>query len=99
MTTLTQSVPRPAAAPAVAPSATAARVRSVDALRGFDMLWIIGAGPVVLALEQMNPTPVTEFLSTQLKHVRWEGFRFYDLIFPLFLFLIGVSIVFSLDKV
>jgi len=98
MTTLTQPVPRPAAAPAVAPSVTAARVRSVDALRGFDMFWIIGAGAVVQALEHMSPNPVTRFLSTQLRHVRWEGFRFYDVIFPLFLFLIGVSIVFSLDK-
>lgn len=40
-----------------------------------------------------------ETIATQLKHVQWEGFRFYDLIFPLFLFLIGVSIVFSLSRI
>src|SRR5262249_31502340 len=28
----------------------------------------------------------------------WEGFRFYDLIFPLFLFLVGVVLPFSLGK-
>lgn len=74
------------------------RLRSIDALRGFDMFWIIGAEGIVHALQQTKQTPLTEFLSTQLEHVEWEGFRFYDLIFPLFLFIVGVSIVFSLDK-
>jgi len=74
------------------------RVRSVDALRGFDMFWIVGAGALCRAIEKMSETPVTTFLSTQLQHVKWEGFRFYDLIFPLFLFIIGISIVFSLGK-
>ncbi|MBI4625029.1 MAG: DUF1624 domain-containing protein [Verrucomicrobia bacterium] len=81
----------------VAPSA-AGRVVSVDALRGFDMFWIIGAGSLVQALDKMSGNGVTRFLSAQLKHVPWEGFRFYDLIFPLFLFIVGVSLVFSLDK-
>jgi len=81
--------------PAPSPSE---RVLAVDTLRGFDMLWIIGAGLLVQALDTMSANSVTTFLSTQLKHVKWEGFRFYDLIFPLFLFLIGVSIVFSLDR-
>lgn len=71
---------------------------SVDALRGFDMLWIVGAGTIVTALEQMKANPLTDLLATQLKHVEWVGFRFYDLIFPLFLFIVGVSLVFSLDK-
>ena len=71
---------------------------SVDALRGFDMLWIIGAGTIVSALEKMSANPVTTFLATQLTHAKWEGFHFYDLIFPLFLFIVGVSLVFSLDK-
>lgn len=71
---------------------------SVDALRGFDMLWIVGAGSIVNALERMGANPVTAALANQLKHVEWEGFRFYDLIFPLFLFIVGISLVFSLDK-
>jgi predicted acyltransferase len=37
-------------------------------------------------------------LAGQLTHVAWEGFRFYDLIFPLFVFLTGVSIVLSLPR-
>ncbi|MEO2014920.1 MAG: heparan-alpha-glucosaminide N-acetyltransferase domain-containing protein [Fuerstiella sp.] len=76
----------------------AGRLRSIDALRGFDMLWIVGAGAIVKALDKTNDSAVTTFLSTQLRHVKWEGFRFYDLIFPLFLFIVGISIVFSLDK-
>jgi predicted acyltransferase len=80
------------------PPVASARLMSVDALRGFDMLWIVGAGAIVSALEQMSANPLTELLATQLKHVEWDGFRFYDLIFPLFLFIVGVSLVFSLDK-
>src|SRR6476646_4798427 len=76
----------------------ATRLTSVDALRGFDMLWIVGGASISQALEKMRPTSVTTTLATQFRHVEWEGFRFYDLIFPLFLFLVGVSLVFSLDK-
>ena len=74
------------------------RLLSVDALRGFDMFWIVGAQTVVKALENLKSNAVTSFVTTQLTHVKWEGFRFYDLIFPLFLFIVGISIVFSLDK-
>lgn len=80
------------------PSQPAARVRAVDALRGFDMFWILGAGTLVKAFDKMSSNAVTSCLSAQLQHVQWEGLVFYDLIFPLFLFLVGVSIVFSLDK-
>jgi len=74
------------------------RLISVDALRGFDMFWIVGAGAIVKALGRMDENAATSFLSHQLSHAEWEGFRFYDLIFPLFLFIVGVSILFSLDK-
>jgi predicted acyltransferase len=33
-----------------------------------------------------------------MTHVEWEGFRFYDFIFPLFIFVTGVAIVFSLTR-
>jgi predicted acyltransferase len=74
------------------------RLISVDALRGFDMFWIIGADSLVYALNQMSRTKPTEFLANQLDHANWEGFHFYDLIFPLFVFIVGVSLVFSLGK-
>jgi predicted acyltransferase len=71
---------------------------SVDALRGFDMFWIIGADSLVYALNRMTQTEPTKRLADQLEHAEWEGFHFYDLIFPLFVFIVGVSLVFSLGK-
>lgn len=71
---------------------------SVDALRGFDMFWIIGADSLVYALNRMSQTRTISFLATQLEHAEWQGFHFYDLIFPLFVFIVGVSLVFSLSK-
>jgi len=71
---------------------------SVDALRGFDMFWIIGADSLVYALNRMTQTRPTSFLADQLEHAEWQGFHFYDLIFPLFVFIVGVSLVFSLTK-
>jgi len=72
---------------------------SLDALRGFDMFWIIGADAIVQALHGMAQSGPTRFLAYELDHAEWEGFRFYDLIFPLFIFIAGVSLVLSLSKV
>lgn len=62
------------------------------------MFWILGAGSIVYALHRISDTGVIKFFATQLEHVEWEGMRFYDLIFPLFVFIVGVSIVFSLTR-
>ena len=75
------------------------RYVSIDALRGFDMFWILGAGSLVTALNKLGAIPPIQFIANQLEHVEWEGFRFYDLIFPLFVFLMGVSTVFSLGRI
>ncbi len=75
------------------------RLMSLDALRGFDMFWILGADSLVYALHGMAETAPTNFLATQLDHAEWVGFHFYDLIFPLFIFMMGVSTVFSLTKI
>jgi predicted acyltransferase len=74
------------------------RLISIDALRGFDMFWIIGADALVAALRKMNQSKPVEFIATQLEHVSWEGLHFEDLIFPLFVFIVGISLVFSLGK-
>ncbi len=74
------------------------RIMSLDALRGFDMFWIIGADSLVYALDHMAQKPATRFLAYELDHAQWRGFHFYDLIFPLFIFIVGVSLVFSLSK-
>jgi predicted acyltransferase len=88
----------PGAQTRIAEAPVTQRLVSVDALRGFDMFWIVGASSLVYALERMRSTPVTRFLAAQLEHADWEGLRFYDLIFPLFVFIVGVSLVFSLTK-
>jgi predicted acyltransferase len=75
------------------------RLMSLDALRGFDMFWILGADSFVYALHELSQTAPTKLLATQLDHAEWEGFHFYDLIFPLFVFMMGVSTVFSLTKI
>jgi predicted acyltransferase len=82
----------------VAPAGSAQRLLSLDALRGFDMFWIVGAAALVTALGKLSDNAVTGFFSTQLHHVQWEGFHFYDLIFPLFVFIAGVSLVFSMER-
>jgi predicted acyltransferase len=88
----------PAEPASESPVAEPVRLASLDALRGFDMFWILGATSIAGALEKMKANEFTTLLTAQLTHVTWEGFRFYDLIFPLFLFIVGVSMVFSLDK-
>ena len=74
------------------------RLLSLDALRGFDMFWIVGAEEIVHALQKGGPGPAVAFLSRQLTHKPWAGLTFYDLIFPLFIFIVGVSLVFSLTR-
>lgn len=81
-----------------APSPSAGRMLSVDALRGFDMLWIVGASGLVAALDKWTQFVPLRWLRSQLTHKDWAGFHCYDLIFPLFIFITGVSTVFSLDK-
>ncbi|MCH8839146.1 MAG: DUF5009 domain-containing protein [Planctomycetes bacterium] len=74
------------------------RLVSLDALRGFDMFWIIGGESVAHAAAKLTGWAWLVWLSGQLHHPEWHGFAFYDLIFPLFLFMAGVSMPFSFDK-
>ena len=91
--------------PASSPPAGAApdapgsgRLMCLDALRGFDMFWILGADALVHALSEVNGSGVAKFLAGQLDHRAWEGFTFYDLIFPLFVFMSGASMTYALSK-
>ena len=74
------------------------RLLSLDTLRGFDMFWIIGGEELVHALSKLYPNSFWNQFSKQLEHPYWNGFTFYDLIFPLFIFLAGVSTPFSIGK-
>ena len=74
------------------------RLISLDALRGFDMFWIMGGHPIFLGLDNVFHNRFTAFIKLQFDHVEWFGFVFWDIIMPLFLFLCGVSLVYSLKK-
>ena len=74
------------------------RLLSVDALRGFDMLLIAGGGTFLVRLNGKTQLDWVDFISAQLTHPPWDGFTFYDFIMPLFLFISGVSLSFSITK-
>jgi predicted acyltransferase len=79
------------------------RLMSLDALRGFDMFWIIGGDNLVRQLDAIvnrggERSAWIHTLAAQCEHKDWQGLAFEDLIFPLFVFIAGVSIVFSLAK-
>src|SRR5437867_10742048 len=101
MSATTEQLPssEPAPVQSTQPAAAAPkRIMAIDALRGFDMFWILGADAFVRGLEKINGGPIIAGLAAQLEHKDWRGFAFYDLIFPLFVFIVGVSLVFSLTK-
>lgn len=79
--------------PAITP-----RLYSLDALRGFDMFWIMGAEEVFHELAKITGSPFWGAVSNQFTHPSWNGFHVYDLIFPLFLFLAGVSTPYSVGR-
>lgn len=77
---------------------TKERLQSLDTLRGFDMAMLVGGGAIIIALAELTGWGWMEALATQQQHVEWEGFRFYDLIFPLFMFISGVAIPYAINS-
>ena len=84
------------AKPAVASASP--RVASIDALRGFDMFWIIGGQQVVVALLHLFVSPTPAWLKAQFEHTGWEGFTAWDLIMPLFLFIVGTAMPYAFAR-
>lgn len=72
------------------------RLLSLDALRGFDMLWIIGVNSLIFTLAKLTGFGWLISVAAQMDHVPWSGFHFFDLIFPLFMFVSGVVIPIAL---
>ena len=62
---------------------TGKRLESLDALRGFDMFWIIGGCAILRKLSEIYDNPSIKPFFAQFHHVEWEGFHFLDLIFPI----------------
>lgn len=98
MSTTVVAEPATAAAPFGGAKPSSARLHSLDALRGFDMFWIMGGEGIVHALAKYSGLPLLLWASHQLEHVEWNGFVFYDMIFPLFLFIAGVAMPYSLTR-
>jgi predicted acyltransferase len=83
----------------VPPKAGGQRLESVDALRGFNMFWIIGGAELFSALVKALHADWLHPVDMNLtSHAPWVGFRFHDMIFPLFLFIIGVTTPFALAR-
>src|SRR5271157_3579264 len=74
------------------------RLVSLDALRGFDMLWITGGTAILFGLGKVIQRPFFDRFLEQFDHVPWQGLHFYDLIWPLFMFIMGVAIPISIAR-
>ncbi len=74
------------------------RLGSLDAFRGFVMLWIIGGEGLMAGLASLGHNRVLEAVVYELNHSPWQGLRFYDCIWPSFMLMVGVSVPLSIAK-
>ena len=68
------------------------RLGSLDAFRGFVMLWIIGGEGLMVGLAALGHNRVIDAIVYELSHSPWQGLRFYDCIWPSFMLMVGVSV-------
>lgn len=74
------------------------RLSSLDILRGFDLFMLVFLQPVIVAVGKAANAPWLNSILYQLDHEVWEGFRAWDLVMPLFLFMVGTSMPFSFAR-
>jgi predicted acyltransferase len=74
------------------------RVVSIDALRGFDMFWLIRGYGVIMAAAALISPQLGSAVAVQMDHSKWTGFTFWDFIAPLFLFVVGLSMPYSISR-
>jgi predicted acyltransferase len=77
---------------------TTARLTSLDAFRGFIMFWLAGGTAIIHAIAGLGKNPVSDWLRYEFDHSAWVGLHFYDLIWPAFMLMVGVSVPFSFAK-
>ena len=83
----------------VSPPATRPeRLASLDALRGFDMFWITGGAGILMGVGRLLRWPLFDKFLKQFTHVPWQGLHLEDLIWPVFMFIMGVAIPISVAK-
>ena len=71
------------------------RLQSLDAFRGLTMAWLLGATAFLRALAAVAGLG---WLDYQLRHSEWEGLRYYDLVWPSFMLMVGMAIPFSFAR-
>ena len=76
----------------------AGRLASLDILRGFDLFMLVFFQPVFMKLARTLDWPSLKPIMYQLSHEPWEGFRCWDMVMPLFMFMAGAAMPFSLSK-
>jgi predicted acyltransferase len=74
------------------------RLGSLDAFRGFVMLWIIGGEGLMVGLAALGHSRFIDAIVYELNHTPWQGLRFYDCIWPSFMLMVGVSVPLSFAK-
>lgn len=77
---------------------TAGRLMSLEAFRGFTMFWIVGGKSLMMALRAFEPNLLVGWVAYQLEQTPWEGLRYYDVIWPSFMLMVGMSIPFSFAR-
>ena len=74
------------------------RLVSLDAFRGWTMFWIVGGGAIVTGLAALGHNFVIDTIVYHLEHSPWRGLRYYDVIWPSFMLMTGMSLPFSYAK-
>lgn len=74
------------------------RLVSLDALRGFSMFWLIGGSELFIAFAALFSPEAGNMADTLTTHRRWHGYLPWDLVMPLFLFMVGTSLPFAQAK-
>lgn len=80
------------------PAPSPGRIQAIDALRGFDMFWLTIGLPLFLAVARLFQNPLPESIRYHASHVEWIGFSAWDMVMPLFIFIVGTAMPFSLGK-
>ena len=95
-TTFETPAPAPTRSSRPASGASPRRLMSLDAYRGFIMLAMLSGGFGFLEIAHRFPSNAAwAFLASQFNHALWAGCKFWDLIQPSFMFMVGVAIPFS----
>ncbi|MCM1176944.1 MAG: hypothetical protein NC308_09145 [Clostridium sp.] len=74
------------------------RLASLDVLRGLDLFLLLAIGPVLHTLVWTSDGAAIDIIRGQVEHAAWHGFVLWDIIMPLFMFMSGVTIPFSMER-